>query len=99
MAVEHNFSQKKLLYVKDIILMLFFRILPTSSKWLCMYAGLIYLGSAAPAHAYVDPGSGTFILQLLAAMAFGTLFYIRQIVTQIKAFFSKLFGLNNGPED
>lgn len=89
----------KFLYVKDIMLMLSYKILPTSLKQLYMCAGLIYLGSAAPAHAYIDPGSGTFILQLLAAMAVGTLFYVRQIVNQIKALFSKLFGLNNGPED
>ena len=33
---------------------------------------------------YADPGTGTFILQLLAAALFGLMFYIRIIIRKIK---------------
>jgi len=32
---------------------------------------LIYFGSSGPAWSYVDPGSGMFILQVLAAIGVG----------------------------
>ncbi len=41
------------------------------------------------AHAYLDPGTGTFILQILAAGLVGGLFYIRRIGKAIKGFFIK----------
>ena len=40
--------------------------------------GLLLILSA-PAHAYIDPGSGTFLVQILAALFFGALFYLRRI--------------------
>ena len=40
------------------------------------------------AFAYVDPGSGTFILQLIAAIGVGALFYFRQLLDKIKSFFA-----------
>jgi hypothetical protein len=42
-----------------------------------------------PAHAYVDPGSGTLLLQLIAAAGVGAMFYFRQVRDKIK---SILFG-------
>lgn len=39
----------------------------------------VFVLAAAPAQAYVDPGSGTFLLQILAATAIGGLFYLRRI--------------------
>ncbi len=49
----------------------------------------LVLASVSPAHAYVDPGSGTFILQVLAAMGAGALFYFAQARAKIGAFFSR----------
>lgn len=39
--------------------------------------------------AYIDPGSGAFILQILAAMGLGTLFYSKKIFLLIKGIFVK----------
>ena len=50
-------------------------------------AVLILLVSAGPAHAYIDPGAGTFLLQILAAIAVGGLFYLRKLRSALKKFF------------
>ena len=39
--------------------------------YLCLYAGLAVLFSAVPAHAYLDPGSGSVLLQLVLGGAAG----------------------------
>lgn len=48
--------------------------------------------SAANAHAYMDPGSGSFLLQILLAAFVGAMFYFRQGMDAIKRFFSRIFG-------
>lgn len=40
--------------------------------------------------AYLDPGSGSYLLQLLLAALFGGLFAIRMSWGRIKAFFRRL---------
>jgi len=42
--------------------------------------------------AYLDPGSGSFLLQLLIAGALGFLFALRVYWKRIKGFFSGLFS-------
>ena len=49
-------------------------------------AVLILLVSAGPAHAYIDPGAGTFLLQILAAIGVGGLFYLRRLRSALKKF-------------
>ncbi len=41
--------------------------------------GLLFLSFTAPAYAYIDPGAGSFIIQMLAAVFFGALFYLRRV--------------------
>jgi hypothetical protein len=41
------------------------------------------------AYAYVDPGSGTLLLQLLAAMGVGALFYVDKMKAFVRGLFSK----------
>jgi len=41
-------------------------------------------------HAYVDPGSGSYILQLLVAGLFGALFAVRVFWARIKGFLSRM---------
>ena len=43
-------------------------------------------------HAYLDPGTGSFLLQLLLAGLFGLLLTVRIFWKRIKAFFVRLFG-------
>ena len=41
--------------------------------------------------AYLDPGSGSFILQILIASLVGALFIVRTYWTRIKGFFQNMF--------
>jgi hypothetical protein len=49
---------------------------------------LILLAVPQIASAYVDPGSGAMLWQILAATFLGMLFYIRKIITAISRAFS-----------
>ncbi|MFI5265307.1 MAG: hypothetical protein ACHQT7_01020 [Candidatus Levyibacteriota bacterium] len=46
----------------------------------------------APAHAYLDPGTGSYILQVLAAVFFAGLFVLKTWWNQVRGFVLKLFG-------
>jgi hypothetical protein len=48
--------------------------------------GLLMKGGQA----YLDPGSGSFILQLLIAALFGALFLVKVYWGKIKAFFGRM---------
>ena len=50
------------------------------------------------AHAYLDPGTGSYVLQLALAAIVGTLFALRLFWTRIKAFFKNLLSRQKGPE-
>lgn len=47
---------------------------------------------AANAHAYIDPGSGSFLLQILLAAVVGAMFYLRQGIDAAKRLIGRLFG-------
>lgn len=59
-------------------------------KTLVSFVGLLaMLSLSAPAHAYLDPATGSIILQaLLGAVAGATLFF-RTSLYRVKAFFSR----------
>lgn len=44
------------------------------------------------AFAYLDPGTGSYILQLLVGFLFGALFMMKVFWNKIKGFFSHLFS-------
>ena len=51
--------------------------------------------------AYLDPGAGSYILQMLLAGALGLMFTIKLYISKIKSFFREIFGKDNkdnGPE-
>jgi hypothetical protein len=51
-------------------------------------------------NAYLDPGSGSYLLQLLLAGFVGALFFIRMSWDRIKGFFQKFFNRQgNGDVD
>ena len=52
----------------------------------------IFILGTKDAHAYLDPGSGSYLLQLLIAGAVGGLFTVKTFWLQIKTFFSNLFS-------
>ena len=44
------------------------------------------------AHAYLDPGTGSYVLQIAAALLFGSLFLIKTWWHQIKHMVLRIFG-------
>lgn len=47
---------------------------------------------AQDAYAYLDPGTGSYILQLLIAVLVGALFAVKLFWNNIKYFFKRLFS-------
>ena len=45
-------------------------------------AVVIFIATSQPAYAYIDPGSGTFVLQILGMAIVSGLFFFRQIIFQ-----------------
>jgi hypothetical protein len=66
---------------------------------------LLYLAFPPFAYAYLDPGTGSYILQLIIAAFVGGAFVINLFRTRIYAFFKKLFSRGekrqgtDGPEE
>jgi len=54
--------------------------------------GLCHLLAPSPAQAYLDPGTGSYLFQILIAGLVGGLFALKLFWRQIKDFFQKLFG-------
>ncbi len=46
--------------------------------------------------AYLDPGSGSYLIQILIAFLLGAAFAIRAFWGRIKAFFQKLLSRSSG---
>lgn len=54
---------------------------------------LVFWAIAAPsAHAYIDPGSSSFIIQIMVGAAAGAGLAIATFWRRIRAFFSRVFG-------
>ncbi len=60
--------------------------------------GQAWMSGLASPHAYLDPGSGSYLLQLLIAGALGGLVVLRMYWSRVTAFFRRLFG-KNPPDD
>jgi len=56
----------------------------------------IHLWLPPRAEAYLDPGTGSYILQILIAGLMSALFIIKPILRRIKLFIAKLFGKVTG---
>jgi hypothetical protein len=52
-----------------------------------------------PAHAYLDPGTGSYILQALIAGLLGAGLVVKSFWRGIAAFFSRIFGRGTGTKD
>jgi len=53
------------------------------------YATLVTLFFTTPAHAYIDPGAGSMVLQMLAALGVGLIFYVGKIREMITGLFTR----------
>ena len=59
--------------------------------------GLLVVASVlcVPAYGYIDPGTGSLLLQLQLAFAAGFLFYFKRIKTSVVAYVRKLRGVKS----
>lgn len=64
---------------------------------LLLFITLIYLLAPGTAYAYIDPGTGSYILQILIAAFIAAAFAIRSFWENVKMFFRGLF--KNQKED
>lgn len=62
------------------------------------YLFLLLFGCSNPAYAYIDPGTGSFVVQILVATAIGILISIKSFWINIKTFFINIFSKNNSTE-
>ncbi len=53
-----------------------------------LFLSVVY---ATPVYAYLDPGSGSYLLQIIIAGLVGGLFTIKTFWFQIKSFFTNIF--------
>ncbi|MFW9930093.1 MAG: hypothetical protein ACFFD1_11930 [Candidatus Thorarchaeota archaeon] len=58
---------------------------------LCSLITILFILTILPgvAFAYIDPGTGSMVLQALAVAVFSSLFFIKKILRSIKLFFKK----------
>jgi hypothetical protein len=68
------------------------------SAWRTAAAGLILGGGilVSNAAAYIDPGTGSYILQIGIAFLIGLAFSVKMFWKKISAFLRKTFGPNKG---
>jgi len=64
----------------------------TRSKMTFIIFGLFYLIFPRAAYAYLDPGTGSYILQIILAALAGLAFTIKIYWTNVRAFFVNLFS-------
>ena len=55
-------------------------------SFLSTIALVMLLGFAAPAHAYLDPAMGSYVLQVLAGVFLGALYVVKVYWMRIRAF-------------
>lgn len=48
---------------------------------------------------YVDPGSGSYLVQVIIAAILGAMFYMKNLWWKIKSFFNRGSKEENPPED
>ena len=65
---------------------------PAAATRLRCCALIVIATFSVHAEAYIDPGSGSFLLQILIAGFVGAMFYFRQGVEAAKRFFGRVFG-------
>jgi len=53
---------------------------------------LFFLVFPQTSYAYLDPGTGSYVLQVMAAAVFGGLFLLKSSWVNVKHFFRKFFG-------
>ena len=63
-------------------------------RWMASVYAIVLLGLALPemAHAYLDPGTGSYLMQILLASLFGALYAVKVFWVRIRACVDKILG-------
>ncbi len=64
-----------------------------------LIGGLCLLWAPSDGPAYLDPGTGSYLFQILIAGLVGGLFVVKIFWAKIKEFFAKLFGRKGGKDN
>jgi len=59
--------------------------------FLTLVSTVLLLAFSREAHAYIDPGTGSYLLQLLIAGLVGSAFAVKVFWRSITAFFARIF--------
>ncbi len=70
----------------------------TSISTILIVLALFYLVFTEEAYAYLDPGTGSYILQLIIAGLLGGLFALKMFWSKVKNFFVNVFSRGNKHE-
>jgi len=65
---------------------------PLRTHRMLIAVGLFFLAAPTAAHAYLDPGSGSYLLQILVAGLVAASFAIKSFWASIRHFLGHLFG-------
>ena len=60
---------------------------------------LIQIMTASTAYAYIDPGTGSYLFQMLMAGLLGSAFAIKMAWRNVKTYISQIFSSNAGDHD
>lgn len=52
-------------------------------------AATLAVGATGPAQAYIDPGTGSMLLQVIGAGIAGAIFYFRELRIKVRSLFSR----------
>ena len=63
--------------------------------WKLSVALLTLFIFAAPAYAYIDPGTGSLVIQMVIAGVAIAAFYLKRYWTKVKAFITRYFVKDN----
>lgn len=58
---------------------------------LVLYISLLYFLFPKAAHAYLDPGTGSYVFQIVIAGLLGSMFFIKSAVKKLKNMYKNIF--------
>ncbi len=67
--------------------------------FLIFFSLFLFIGTAQPSHAYLDPGTGSFVFQMIVGAILGGLFTIKLYFKKIKNFLKQAFVKTDEEKD
>ena len=71
----------------------------SSKNWRLFSLFILYASLSTPAYAYLDPATGSIVLQALIGAVGTALVYYRLGMAKIRAGVSRVFGRKSGAQD